>query len=186
MLYVKTSSEARPTSAPATAEFPIVIIGSGFAGLGMAIQLKQAGISSFTIFERASEVGGTWRDNTYPGAACDVPSHVYSFSFEPNPEWSRMFATSSEIQASLLRCVEKYQLRSHIRFDTAIVEARFDEGRGVWTLRTSAGETVRARVVASGVGGLVDPKPPAVKGLDTFQGKMFHTARWDHDYDLAG
>src|SRR5205085_4263814 len=103
MLYVKT------TDAPAdTRDFPIVIIGAGFAGIGAAIQLKKAGIHSFRIFERAAEIGGTWRDNTYPGAACDVPSHVYSFSFEQNPEWSRMFAGSKEIQAYLLRCVEKY------------------------------------------------------------------------------
>jgi cation diffusion facilitator CzcD-associated flavoprotein CzcO len=186
MLYVKTSDEPQPTATSATAEFPIAIIGSGFAGIGMAIRLKQAGIHSFTMFERASEIGGTWRDNTYPGAACDVPSHVYSFSFEPNPDWSRMFAESGEIQAYLLRCVEKYQLRPHLRLNTAITEARFDEGRGLWTLRTSTGETVTARVVASGVGGLIDPKLPDITGLDSFEGKMFHTARWDHDYDLAG
>lgn len=186
MLYVKTNQEPQPPATAATADFPIAIIGSGFAGIGMAIRLKQAGIHSFTMFERSAEIGGTWRDNTYPGAACDVPSHVYSFSFEPNPQWSRMFAESREIHAYLLRCVEKYGLRPHLRLNTAIIEARFDEARGVWSLRTSTGETVTARVVASGVGGLVDPKLPAIPGLETFQGKMFHTARWDHDYDLTG
>jgi cation diffusion facilitator CzcD-associated flavoprotein CzcO len=181
MLYVKT------TNAPAdTRDFPIVIIGAGFAGIGAAIQLQKAGMHSFRIFERAGEIGGTWRDNTYPGAACDVPSHVYSFSFEPNPEWSRMFAGSSEIQGYLLRCVEKYGLRAHLELNTAVSEARWDDARGVWTLVTSRGERVEARVVISGVGGLVDPKGPDIRGLATFAGKTMHTARWDHDYDLTG
>src|SRR5436190_745732 len=140
MLYVKTAAdETRRPPTTTVAEFPIAIIGAGFAGIGMAIQLKQAGIHSFTIFERAGDVGGTWRDNTYPGAACDVPSHVYSFSFEQNPEWSRMFAESAEIHAYLRHCVDKYELRPHLRLNTSIEEARFDETRGVWTLRTSAG-----------------------------------------------
>jgi len=167
-------------------DFPIAIIGSGFGGIGMAIRLKQAGLDSFTIYERASEIGGTWRDNTYPGAACDVPSHVYSFSFEPNPDWTRNYAPSWEIQQYLLHCVEKHDLRSHIRFDTEIVAARFDDATGSWTLTTSQGEAVTARVVVSAVGGLVDPAYPDIAGLEDFAGKTFHTARWDHDYDLAG
>ena len=187
MLYVKTAdaASAAPLAAAAT-DFPIVIVGAGFAGIGAAIQLKKAGIHSFRIFERAAEIGGTWRDNTYPGAACDVPSHVYSFSFEPNPDWTRMFAESNEIQAYLLRCVEKYGLRAHLDLDTAVTAARFDDGRGVWTLTTNRGERVEARVVISGVGGLVDPKGPDIAGLATFAGKTMHTARWDHDYDLRG
>ena len=167
-------------------EFSIAIIGAGFAGIGTAIQLKKAGILSFTMFERADEVGGTWRDNTYPGAACDVPSHVYSFSFEPNPDWSRTFATSGEIQAYLLRCVEKYELRRHLRTNTAITEARFDSEQGVWRLATSTGETVTTRVVVSGMGGLVDPAYPDIKGMQSFSGEMFHTARWNHDCDMTG
>jgi cation diffusion facilitator CzcD-associated flavoprotein CzcO len=187
MLYVKTSdAPSAPPLAPAATDFPIVIIGAGFAGIGTAIRLKQRGIHSFRIFERAAEIGGTWRDNTYPGAACDVPSHVYSFSFEPNPDWSRMFAESNEIHAYLLRCVEKHGLRAHLELNTAITEARWDERRGVWTLVTSRGERVEARVVVSGVGGLVDPKAPDIPGLATFAGKTMHTARWDHDYELAG
>src|SRR3954469_18477016 len=114
MRYVKSAREPEAPSTAATANFPIVIIGAGFAGIGAAIRLKQAGISSFRIFERAADVGGTWRDNTYPGAACDVPSHLYSFSFEPNPEWSRMFAESGEIHAYLARLVEKHGLRAHL------------------------------------------------------------------------
>lgn len=168
------------------ADFPIAVLGAGFAGIGAGIQLAKAGIRSFTIFERADEVGGTWRDNTYPGAACDVPSHVYSFSFEQNPRWSRRFAESGEIQAYLLGLVDKWKLRDHIRFGTEVVEARFDEDAGVWELSTDAGDTFRARAVISGVGGLVDPQLPDIKGIQSFRGELFHTARWNHDYDLAG
>src|SRR4029078_5300850 len=114
----------------------IAIIGAGFAGIGTAIRLKQAGIESFKMFERAGEVGGTWRGNTYPGAACDVPSHVYSLSFEQNPNWSHRFSPSGEIQAYLLGLVEKWNLRPHLRLGTEIVEARFDDAQGLWTLTT--------------------------------------------------
>ncbi len=165
---------------------PIAIIGAGFAGIGTAIQLKRAGINTFTIFERADEIGGTWRDNTYPGAACDVPSHVYSFSFEPNPSWSRVFAESWEIQDYLLGVVEKWKLRSHMRLGTEIVEARFDEETGAWTLTSDQDETFTVRVVISGVGGLVDPAPPDIKGIQSFSGEIFHTARWNHDWDITG
>jgi cation diffusion facilitator CzcD-associated flavoprotein CzcO len=164
----------------------IAIIGAGFAGIGTAIRLKKAGIESFEIFERTGEIGGTWRDNTYPGAACDVPSHVYSLSFEPNPGWTHKFSPSGEIQDYLLRLVEKWQLRRHLRLRTAIESARFDEARGVWTLTTQAGETHEARVVVACVGGLVDPAIPDIKGIQSFGGEMFHTARWNHDYDLTG
>jgi cation diffusion facilitator CzcD-associated flavoprotein CzcO len=167
-------------------DFPIAIIGAGFAGIGSAIRLRQAGLSSFTIFERAAEIGGTWRDNTYPGAACDVPSHAYSLSFEPHPGWTRKFSPAEEIQAYLLRLVEKWGLRAHLRLGTEIVAARFDEAAGAWTLATGAGETVRARVVISAVGGLVDPALPDIKGLESFAGEVFHTARWNHDYELTG
>jgi cation diffusion facilitator CzcD-associated flavoprotein CzcO len=168
------------------ADFPIAIIGAGFAGIGMAIRLRQQGIYSFTIFERADEIGGTWRDNTYPGAACDVPSHAYSLSFEPKSDWSLRFAESGEIQQYLLDLVEKWGLRANLRLGTAIEEARFDEDAGTWTLTTSAGDAFVARAVVSGVGGLVDPADPDIKGLASFGGEIFHTARWNHDYDLAG
>jgi cation diffusion facilitator CzcD-associated flavoprotein CzcO len=178
----------RHASAPvhSESEFPIVIIGAGFAGIGMAVQLLKAGIRSFRIFERASEIGGTWRDNTYPGAACDVPSHVYSFSFEPNPNWSRAFAESWEIQDYLLGVVEKWGLRSHLQLGTEIVEARWDGAAGAWTLTTDDEQSVVARVVLSGVGGLVDPSLPDIKGIQSYTGEIFHTARWNHDFDLAG
>ena len=167
-------------------DFPIAILGAGFAGIGMAIQLKKAGIHSFTIFERAAEIGGTWRDNTYPGAACDVPSHAYSLSFEQNPGWTHRYSPSQEIQNYLLGITDKWKLREHLRLGTEIVEARFDETRGVWILGTDEGDTFTARVVVSGVGGLVDPALPDIKGLPSFRGELFHTARWNHDYELTG
>lgn len=166
-------------------DFPIAIIGAGFAGIGAAVQLKKAGIESFVIFERAAEIGGTWRDNTYPGAACDVPSHVYSLSFEQNPNWSQRYATSWEIQDYLLGVVEKWKLRESMRLQTEIVAARFDEDAGAWHLTTNRGDTYTARVVLAGVGGLVDPAYPDIPGLDAFNGEMMHTARWDHDVDLT-
>jgi len=167
-------------------DLPIAILGAGFAGIGTAIRLKQRGIHSFTIFERAHEIGGTWRDNTYPGAACDVPSHAYSLSFEQNPGWTRRYSPSSEIQAYLLGIVEKWKLREHLRLGVEIVEARFDEAAGVWSLTTDRGEAVTARVVVSCVGGLVDPALPDVKGIASFAGETFHTARWNHGYELTG
>jgi cation diffusion facilitator CzcD-associated flavoprotein CzcO len=166
-------------------DFPIAIIGAGFAGIGAAVQLINTGIHSFTIFERASEIGGTWRDNTYPGCACDVPSHVYSFSFEQNPNWSRRFATSWEIQEYLLGVVDKHGLRDRMKLNTEIVEARFDEATGTWTLTTDGGDAFTARVVLAGVGGLVDPSHPDIEGMKAFEGDMFHTARWNHDVDLT-
>jgi len=173
-------------NALAAQHYAVVVIGAGFAGIGTAIQLKKHGIHDFRVFERAGEVGGTWRDNTYPGAACDVPSHAYSFSFELNPNWSHHFSSSAEIQAYLLHCVEKHGLRSQMELGVGIAEARFDEEAGRWTLTTDAGQTVTARVVVSGVGGLVDPAYPDLEGLEEFGGEVFHTARWNHEYDLAG
>lgn len=165
----------------------VVIIGSGFAGLAMAIRLKQAGIDDFTILEQASGVGGVWRDNHYPGVACDVESHLYSFSFEPNPKWTRQFAPRAEILAYLEHCATKYGIRPHIRFDCAAKRATFDDASGTWTLETSDGKTLRARVVVSGSGhALSRPVYPDIPGLDAFEGKKMHSARWDDDYALEG
>jgi cation diffusion facilitator CzcD-associated flavoprotein CzcO len=175
-----------PASESHRQDFSIAIIGAGFAGIGMAIRLLQAGIDSFTIFERADEIGGTWRDNTYPGAACDVPSHVYSLSFEPKSDWSRRFAESNEIQDYLLGLTRKWKLHSKTRLGTEIVDARFDEAAGCWELTTGADERFTARFVVSCVGGLVDPSAPEIKGLQSFGGDLFHTARWNHGAELAG
>ncbi len=169
-----------------TAGDPILIVGAGFGGLCMAIRLKQRGIHDFMILEQADEVGGTWRDNEYPGAACDIESHLYSFSFAPNPQWSRAFATQKEILAYLLACADKFDVRRHIRFRTRAAGARFDESSGLWTVTTGAGDTLSARVVVLACGGLSRPAYPDIAGLSTFEGKMFHSARWDKDFPLAG
>ncbi len=163
----------------------MVIIGAGFAGLGMAIKLKQAGIEDFVILERAGDVGGTWRDNQYPGAACDVPSNLYSFSFAPNPDWSRSFSGSREILDYIHYLAEHYDLRRHIRFHTPVDALQFDEQAGVW--RAHCGDETfvgRATLLASGP--LADPEYPAITGIDDFRGKKIHSARWDHGYDFRG
>jgi len=164
----------------------IAILGAGAAGLCMGIQLKKAGISSFTIFEKSERLGGTWFDNHYPGAGCDVPSHLYCFSFEPNPNWSRKFSLQPEIRDYLDHCAVKYGLMKHIRFRTEIASASFDERHGVWRLRTTTGEELCAQVLVSATGQLNRPYVPKLLGLDTFQGTTFHSARWNHDRDLAG
>jgi cation diffusion facilitator CzcD-associated flavoprotein CzcO len=165
----------------------VAVIGTGFSGLGMAIELKRAGVDSFVVLEKADAVGGTWRENTYPGCACDVQSHLYSFSFEPNPSWSRMFAPQQEIRDYLERCATKYGIRPHIRFNSEVTGAAFDEDAGVWRIQVNGrDDAVVARAVVSAMGPLHRPAYPEVEGLDEFRGKTFHSAEWDHDYDLAG
>lgn len=164
----------------------IAIIGTGFGGLGLAIRLKKAGLTNLTLFEKAADVGGVWRDNSYPGAACDVPSHLYSFSWEQDRGWANRYGKAEEIYRYLRHCADKYDVRRSIRFNTEIAGADFDETRGVWTLRTTSGEIHEAQVVVSAVGQLNRPAYPKLKGLDTFSGKAFHSARWDHDVDLSG
>ncbi|MDX1552972.1 MAG: NAD(P)/FAD-dependent oxidoreductase [Marinobacter sp.] len=164
----------------------IIIIGTGFGGLCMAIQLKKAGIDRFTMLEKAPGVGGTWRDNTYPGAACDVQSHFYSFSFEPKHDWSRKFGLQPEILGYMQHCVEKYELAEHIRFNKEVASAAFDETTNTWALVTTDGDAFEADIVITATGQLNQPAWPDIPGLETFTGKIFHSARWDHDYDLAG
>lgn len=170
---------------PGVAAYDVAVIGAGFAGLCMAIQLKKAGIESFVVLEKAGDIGGTWRDNVYPGCACDVPSHLYSYSFEPNPDWSRMFAPQQEIWDYLKRCADKYGLRPHLRFNAEIASAQFDNRRQGWNLTTTDGQHLQARVLVSGVGALSIPAYPPVPGIEKFKGKTFHSARWDHDYDVS-
>lgn len=162
----------------------IAIVGAGFAGLGMAIELQRAGIDSFIIYEAHEEVGGTWRDNTYPGCACDIPSHLYSYSYELNPDWSRTYSPQPEIQEYLVGCAETYGLYSKIRFNTAIAEAHYNEETGLWTLISDDGESLISRVLVLAVGGLRKPKLPDFPGLESFDGDWFHSARWDHDTEL--
>ncbi len=172
--------------AEATAAYGVVIVGAGFAGLCMAIRLKQAGIESFTIVEQADEIGGTWRDNRYPGAACDVESHLYSFSFEPNPNWTRTFASQPEILRYLLHCTEKFELRPYIRFGTTVKRAVFDDRAACWTLETAEGETIQARAIVLCCGGLSRPAHPEIEGLGAFEGSLFHSARWDSSAAVEG
>ena len=168
-----------------TPDHEIAILGSGFAGLGMAIRLREAGQEDFVVLERASDVGGTWRDNTYPGCQCDIPSALYSFSFAPNPDWTRLFPLQEEIWAYLRDCADRFGVRSNIRFDTEVQGAAWDEEQGLWHVQTSRGE-LTARVLISGQGGLSEPSLPDMPGLGSFTGAMFHSARWDHDHDLKG
>jgi cation diffusion facilitator CzcD-associated flavoprotein CzcO len=175
-----------PLDDPAAPRPTVAILGAGVAGLCMGIQLKRAGIHSFSIYEKSDRVGGTWYDNGYPGAGCDVPSHLYCFSFEPNPDWSRKFSLQPEIRRYLEHCAEKYALLPHVRFGTEIASARFDEAAGVWRLRTTAGEDVAADVVVSGTGQLNRPHVPELPGLADFGGVAFHSARWNHERDLRG
>jgi cation diffusion facilitator CzcD-associated flavoprotein CzcO len=164
----------------------IAIIGSGFSGICLGIQLKKAGIESFTIFEKSDRVGGTWRDNTYPGAACDTPAFSYCYSFEQKTDWSRKWVPQPEILAYLEHCVRKYGLEPHLRLGSEIERARFDEASSLWRIRTKAGEEVVADVLVSGVGQLNRPSVPDIPGLGDFAGPCFHSARWDHEVELEG
>jgi len=163
----------------------IAIVGSGFSGLGMAIKLKEAGIEDFTIFERAQEIGGTWRDNTYPGCQCDVPSNLYSFSFAPNPNWTRTFPLQPEIQQYLRDVADRFGIRPYVRFGHSLETATWDEDERLWRVETSQG-SYTANFLVSGIGGLSEPAFPDIPGLGDFKGAMFHSAQWDHDHDLAG
>lgn len=163
----------------------IAIIGSGFGGLGTAIRLKQQGIDDFIVLERAGDVGGVWRDNNYPGCACDVESHLYSFSFAPNPDWSHSFSSQSEIWDYLRRCAKDFGVLPHLRFRHEVREALWDEDRQHWRLETSAG-IYTAKVLVAAAGSLSDPAIPKLNGLGSFQGRVFHSARWDHEFDLTG
>lgn len=163
----------------------VAIIGSGFGGLGTAIKLKQAGIDNFLIFERANDLGGTWRDNTYPGCACDVQSHLYSFSFAPNANWSRMFSPQPEIWAYLKRCANDFGLMPYMRFNHNVNKAVWNNEAQYWQIETSQGDYTATSIVA-GVGALSEPSIPKLPGIESFQGKAFHSAQWDHNYDLTG
>ncbi|WLQ42581.1 NAD(P)/FAD-dependent oxidoreductase [Streptomyces laculatispora] len=164
----------------------VAVIGSGFGGLGAAVRLRREGITDFVILERAGSVGGTWRDNSYPGCACDVPSHLYSFSFAPNPEWPRTFSGQEHIRAYLEHVADTFGLRPHLRLNHEVTMMRWDGDELHWVIESANGSTVLADVVVSATGPLSDPKMPDIPGLADFPGKVFHSARWDHDADLTG
>ncbi|NIH78816.1 flavin-containing monooxygenase [Amycolatopsis viridis] len=164
----------------------VIIVGTGFSGLGMAIQLRKEGREDFVILEKADDVGGTWRDNTYPGCACDVQSHMYSFSFEQNPNWSRSFSPQPEIWDYLRGVARKYDLYARTRFGQEMTGARWDPDEHCWHVTTRSGDTFSAQFLVNGVGALHLPQIPDLKGIERFRGRTFHSAQWDHDYDLRG
>ena len=164
----------------------IAIIGAGHSGICMGMKLRQAGMDDFVILEKAATLGGTWRDNTYPGASCDAPSFLYSFSFAQKTDWSRRFAWQAELLAYSAECAIKSGLLPHFRFNAEVRSARFDESRNLWQLGLADGSTVEARHVVTGVGQLHHPSIPELPGRHDFVGAQFHSARWDHSVDLTG
>ena len=166
-------------------DITVAIIGSGFGGIGMAARLRRAGITDVVLLERAADLGGTWRDNSYPGAACDVPSHLYCFSFAPNPGWTRSFSPQPEIWEYLRRVAADEGVTGQIRFGAEVTAARWDPAAHVWRIETTSG-TLTARFLITATGPLSDPLIPGIPGLGTFAGAVFHSATWDHDYDLTG
>jgi cation diffusion facilitator CzcD-associated flavoprotein CzcO len=171
---------------PPTAAAPsIAVVGGGFGGVGAAVMLTRAGYRDVVVFERGERVGGVWHHNTYPGAACDIPSHLYEFSFAPNPRWSRRYAPQGEIQAYLEEVARRHGVLERVRTGTEVTRAAWDEERGRWVLDTSAGSH-EAEVLLTACGQLSVPAVPAIPGLESFAGPAFHTARWRHDVDLAG
>ena len=180
-----TESSASSSSSAVTS-VDTLIIGAGFSGLCMGIKLLEAGMKSFLIIEKSEDIGGTWWDNRYPGCACDIPSHLYSFSFAPSTEWTRMYPGQQEIHAYLKRCVEHYGLGPYIRVSTRFQEAVWDESEGVWNATTGDNMRIRARVLVSGMGALHVPRYPSIPGLERFKGPAFHSSVWDHIVNLDG
>ncbi|MBV1879576.1 MAG: NAD(P)/FAD-dependent oxidoreductase [Pseudomonadales bacterium] len=169
----------------------VAILGAGLSGVLMAMQLKRANFDDFVIYEKQPDVGGTWLRNTWPGLHCDVPSHLYSYSFEPNPDWSMAYASQPEIQAYIRNCAQKYGLFDHLRFNVCIDNANFDEATGQWTIQTAGAENAPAESIThqfliSATGGLTELAFPQVEGLDSFKGISWHSGAWRHDVDLRG
>jgi len=186
-LALPTVPPAAPsgTALPPPEHLPVAVIGAGFGGIALAVQLRKAGIEDFTILERAATFGGTWRDNDYPGAACDVPSVLYSYSFAPNPDWSRKYGQQPEILAYLKGVVREFDLERHVRYDSELLSARWDDAAQHWRLETRSGRYT-AGVLVTACGPFNDPLIPELPGRERFRGASFHTARWDHTQDLAG
>lgn len=169
-----------------TRVYDTLIVGTGFTGIGTAIKLTQAGVDDFVILERDDQVGGTWRDNTYPGAACDIPSLLYSFSFVANPTWSRAYSPAGEIRTHIEDMVDRFDLRRRIQFGVEVDGPEFDEAEGTWTVKTTGRKRFRARSVVLASGPLSDHRWPEIRGLESYEGHKIHSANWDHDYDFTG
>jgi cation diffusion facilitator CzcD-associated flavoprotein CzcO len=167
-------------------KYSVIIVGAGFSGIGMAARLRQMGIDDFVVLDRGNDLGGTWRDNSYPGAACDVPSNLYSFSFALNPDWSRSFPSQSEIWDYMRRCVDTFGVGDHLRYHSPVEEARWDGEARCWTVTVAGGDTHEAPFLIWATGSLSEPSIPDFPGLDQFRGKVFHSARWEHGFDLKG
>ena len=165
--------------------FRVVVVGAGFGGLAMGIRLRQQGMRDFVILERAPDVGGVWHYNTYPGCMCDVPSHLYSFSFAPNPNWSHTYSPQAEIREYLRDCADEFGIRAHLRTGVSVSGARWVDEDAVWEIETSAG-TFSATTLVNAMGPLTEPRFPEIPGLDRFRGTAMHSARWDHDHRLTG
>lgn len=180
------ADERPPLSDGSPEHHDVVILGAGAGGLGLAIRLKDAGIHDFVVLEKRAGVGGTWRANTYPGAACDVPSHLYSFSFALNPDWSRSYPSQPELLSYFEDCADRFGVSPHLRCNTEVREARWSDREQLWRITTTDGHVFTARVLVSALGMLSVPKRPAIPGLDDFRRTMFHSAEWDHDHDLSG
>jgi|TARA_R110002073_G_scaffold68403_1_gene169997 cation diffusion facilitator CzcD-associated flavoprotein CzcO len=183
-----TDTKSSPAPSKLEKENPasVIIIGAGFAGLGMAIRLQQAGVTDIVILERANDVGGTWRDNQYPGAACDIPSNLYSYSFAPNPDWSRSFSGSGEILDYIHHLMKEFQLQRYVRCGKNVVDVIFDEKSALWKATTSEGEVFTGRAAVMAQGPLSNAGFPDIDGIEDFKGHKIHSARWDHDYDFRG
>ncbi|MGH2979193.1 MAG: flavin-containing monooxygenase [Solirubrobacterales bacterium] len=185
MTATAEQEQASRNGGPAGGHAPIAILGAGFGGLGMAIRLKQEGVDDFVVFERDPDVGGTWWANSYPGCQCDIPSHLYSYSFAPNPEWTRTYPLQEELGRYARDCAERYGLIDHIRLGCEVTAAQWDEATTRWRIDTSDGEFT-ADVLVAAPGFLSEPSIPELPGLGRFAGEVFHTARWNHDHDLTG
>lgn len=180
------SSANVPDGGKTGGTYCVAILGAGVSGLCMGSALRKAGIGSFVIIEKSPGIGGTWWDNTYPGAECDVPAHLYSYSFDHYPGWSQAYASQSEIQKYLERFAAGFDLLPHILLNTALVEARFDPQQRLWLFQLANGDRLRANFFVCSTGPLSTPRYPGIPGIKTFEGRLFHSARWDHDYDFAG
>jgi len=163
----------------------VLVVGAGLSGICMAVKLREAGVEDFVVIDRAEEIGGTWRDNTYPGCACDVPSALYSFSFEPKADWSRFYAGQEEIRAYAHTVAERHGVVPYLRLGVDMERADWDEGAQRWRVQTSAGE-YEAQVLVAGTGPWHEPVYPELPGLEVFEGRVFHSSRWEHDHDLSG
>jgi cation diffusion facilitator CzcD-associated flavoprotein CzcO len=164
----------------------VAVIGAGIGGIGMAIALRRAGIDDFVVLERASDIGGTWRDNRYPGIAVDIPAQAYQFSFELKPDWSRVFARGAEVKAYIDHCADRYDVRRHVRLDSEVLSREWDDGAQLWRLSLPGGVVVTARFVVSAIGAFVNPRPAAIEGLDSFAGDVLRSSSWDPAVELRG